>query len=59
MLAHRGSDSVEIAVLLRLECDARVAHRHVAEEDSERREETPPVDVAHIRLFIIGGVVGV
>lgn len=53
MLAHRGSDSVEIAVLLRLECDARVAHRHVAEEDSERREETPPVDEAHILVAVL------
>lgn len=43
VLAHCGRGSVEIAVLLRLERDARVAHRHVAEEDSERREETLPV----------------
>lgn len=53
MLAHCGSDSVEIAVPLCLERDARVAHQHVAEDDSERREETPPVDGVHILIVVV------
>jgi hypothetical protein len=36
-----------------LERDARVAHRHVAEEDSERREETPPVDRVHVLILVV------
>lgn len=53
MLAHRGRDSVEIAVFLRLERDARVAHRHVAEEDSERREEAFPVSRVHVLVAVV------
>ncbi|GEM_PF-4045178 len=52
-LAHRGRDSVEVAVLLRLERDARVAYRHVAEEDSERREETLPVGGVHVLVAVM------
>lgn len=53
MLAHRGRDSVEVTVPLRLERDTRAAHRRIAEEDSERREETFPVGEAHILVAVV------
>ena len=52
-LAHRGRDSVEIAVLLRLERDARVVCRRAAEEDPERREEPLPVGGTHVLAAVV------
>lgn len=52
-LAHRGRDPIEIAVLFCLERDARVAHRHVAEEDPERREEPLPVGGIHVLVVVV------
>lgn len=52
-LAHRGRDPVEVAVLLRLERDARVAHRHVPEEDPKRREELLPVGGLHVLVAVM------
>ena len=52
-LPHRGGHPVKVAVLLRLERDARVAHRHVAEEHPKRREEPLPVGGLHVLVAVM------
>ena len=53
VLPHRGSHLIKVAVFLRLERDARVAHRHVTEEHPKRREEPLPVGELHVLVAVV------